>query len=516
MRWITSLLAVLIGACGGAEPPEVSDAASGADEGNGAEVVAGGGVGGGAPMSLPGGFVITAPDGWSLARAEPGYTELRGPDGTEFVLVQAVLGPAGDALRSLQRLARASLGPMRSVEVLATRGSASEAQALLRGVGDDGALRGQALLAVRGGGATLFVIGADEEDFAELAPELVAILRSFGRAPAAASGTNALASGGKPAAQAPPAAASLAYRRVVDAKEQAYSMELPQGWSVDVAMHREGTETRPEASARSPDGRILLFFNDRNVGTFTVPNPTLTSLGFAEGAIYNPAGRPTLVWRYLGGADFAAWWLPSRFGGARVTGGQARPDIARLIAESRYRYGNAVGGSVESGEIRFEVDGRRGFVHATTESFGSPDSRNWSVIFHHGYLADPAVEAVAAQALAHAVATTRIDLRWLQRERRISAIDAERQRETMDQTAAIFRATEVARTAASDERARVMGDLLTGTFRVLDPSTGETGTVQAGSNFYYRVPQSDRVIGTDVDAGRPVDLAPLIRLDWDR
>lgn len=172
--------------------------------------------------------------------------------------------------------------------------------------------------------------------------------------------------------------------------------------------------------------------------------------------------------------------------------------------------------SVESGEIRFEVDGRRGFVHATTESFGSPDSRNWSVIFHHGYLADPAVEAVAAQALAHAVATTRIDLRWLQRERRISAIDAERQRETMDQTAAIFRATEVARTAASDERARVMGDLLTGTFRVLDPSTGETGTVQAGSNFYYRVPQSDRVIGTDVDAGRPVDLAPLIRLDWGR
>ena len=461
-------------------------------------------------VALPGGFAISHPPGWQL-KSEPGRTELQSPDGSEFVLIQALAGaPAGDGRRVLQALVGRAAGPMRELKLAGARGTKIDAQARLIGAGPDGEMTAHALVAIRGAAATLFLIGADSEDFADALPELVAMLRSFSRtdAPAVArTGTGAAA----------PASVGLRYRRVQDAREGAFSAELPEGWNVELAMHRSGVEPRPELRARSPQGDVLLFQDDRELGTFSVPNPLLQSLGFAEGSLYDPGGgRPMRVQRYLSGEDFLKWWLPQRFAGARILRAQPLPELAARTAAARYRYGNATNASLATGEVDFEYQGQRGRARATTELYGLQDSRAWAVIQLHGYLAEPASEPLAAEALAHTVATTSIELPWLQRERRISAREAQQQRDTMQHVNAIYRQTAAVRTESSDRNARVMGDLLSGTFRVVDPTTGESGTVQAGSNYYYRVPRTEAVIGMNVDQGNPVDLTPLIRLDWDQ
>jgi hypothetical protein len=293
-------------------------------------------------------------------------------------------------------------------------------------------------------------------------------------------------------------------------------MEFPEGWKVDVGMYRVGTDLRPEATAQSPGGEILLFLNDRNVGPFAVPTEALRGFGIGEGGTYNPAGRPMLVWRYLPGIEFIKWWLPQKFNGARITGQQAQPEVARQIATARYQYGNPMGATLESGEVAFEYQGRRGRVHATTEIYGYEQVRSWAAIYHHGYLASPGSEAMAAEALVRAIGTAQYNLQWLQMERKMQAVDAQNQMNAMRAINDVWRQTMTERSESAAAQSRAVGDLVSGTFRVLDPTTGETGTVQAGSNYYYRVPGTEGVVGTNTDQGRPVDLTPLIRIDWDR
>jgi hypothetical protein len=84
----------------------------------------------------------------------------------------------------------------------------------------------------------------------------------------------------------------------------------------------------------------------------------------------------------------------------------------------------------------------------------------------------------------------------------------------MQYTNDLFRATMAERSESNARNARATGDLLAGTFRVLDPATNEYTTVQAGSNFYYRVNNTNTVIGSNQQLD-PVDLTQMLRVDWD-
>jgi hypothetical protein len=85
---------------------------------------------------------------------------------------------------------------------------------------------------------------------------------------------------------------------------------------------------------------------------------------------------------------------------------------------------------------------------------------------------------------------------------------------TIQSTNAIFRGAMEERSESAARNARGVGDTLAGTYRVLDPSTHQYTTVQAGSNFYYRVDNTHTVIGTNQEQSA-VDLTRMLRIDWD-
>ncbi len=403
------------------------------------------------------------------------------PDGSAFVAVEPVGGRTeGEILAKLAASGR--LGPVTAIAGVVIRGS----EMRLRGQWQGRPVEARAMAALRGGHGTLYLAGATAGQLDRQLPQLVRMLESLRLGSATTS----------------------AFQRQTEPREQAYSVELPQGWRTEVGLFRAGAfDIRTETSAVT-DGATI-FLGDRNLGNYLVPNQFMASLGFREGSLYNPSGISSMtLLRYLPGAQLAQYWLERRLPGARLVEQRDRPDLAQQTAQQRYRAGNVMRATLHAGELEFEFQGQRGQVIAITEVYPAADTHNWTVVSLYGYFAAPDKTPMAREALAHALSTLRLDLNWLVRERRMQREEAEAAINTMQYVNNVFKATMAERSASNDQRARVMGDLLSGTYRVVDPVTGETTTVQAGANFYYRVLDPNY-------PPEPVNLRRLLRIDWD-
>jgi hypothetical protein len=130
---------------------------------------------------------------------------------------------------------------------------------------------------------------------------------------------HALPQGSKPAsgaakAKAPeaiPVPVQVAWTVVHDTRENAFSIEVPQGWRVTGGSYRLGANNpRFLIDMTSPDGRTNLRVGDSAVPAFTVP-----SLGWAEGMRYSSGVDWSIVARYLSGRDFAVKYAQARFQG---------------------------------------------------------------------------------------------------------------------------------------------------------------------------------------------------------
>lgn len=467
---------------------------------------AGVGVSGAAPQSLrwvkTNGIAIQVPADWQVDAAA-GQLRAHSPDRRELIAIEAIptaaTQDAGALLRSL--VEQGKLGPLISPSILAIRGNASTTQAQIKGRHAGGPALAHALLALRGGAATLYLAAASESNFPARLPQLVKILQSFSFE------QNATA----------PAAPGLQFVRVEEPQERAYSLEFPAGWRTEVLLQRLDTnQKRTEASAVEPQRQATIFLGDRNVGSYSVPTQFMASLGFREGMMYRPSATTAmLLLRYLPGAQFGPYWMQQRLPQARQLALRERPDLAQRLSAQRYALGNVLNAQLHVGEMDFEYQGQRGTLLVGTEIFGCEhDACIWSVPYFYGYFATPERQEEARAALAHAVGSSRINPQWWIAENRQQAINHEIALKGMQAVNQIFRDTMAQRSESMDRINRVRGDLLSGTYRVVDPTTNEQTTVQAGSNFYYRLNNTNTVIGAQIEQS-PVDLTKMLILDWD-
>jgi len=446
----------------------------------------------------PEGFAFTHPVHWRVEAYE-GMARAFSPDATEFVAVGPVGAGRGrraaDVLRAL--VVGGRLGPMRGPTLIALRDEGDAARGLLT-VEDK---KAQAMVVLRGGAGTLYLMGAPADRFHARAPQLVEILRSFALRPPSPAG----------------APARIDFTRVTEPREQAFTVEFPSGWRSELGVYREGAlAPRLEASAVAPGGGATLFLGERSAGTFTAPTPELAQYGLREGMVYNPSGvSPMPILRYLPGEAFARHWLGMRLAGATAAAARPRPDLAQRLAAERYRFGNVMNGQVHAGELEFEHRGQRGRVTVATEVYGSTMGvQQWSLIFLAGYLAAPQQAATAEAALARAVGSAQVNPQWLRIDRYFAKLDHQRVMATLQSLNDLFRQAMAERAESNARNSRAIGDTLSGTYRALDPTTNQVTTVQAGSNFYYRVDGTDTVVGTQQEQ-KAVDLTRMLRLDWD-
>ena len=450
----------------------------------------------------PGGFTVDHPAAWRI-EANSNRILILNSSG-DLVAIEAVPNPRSLPPAQLLKLLSQTgqIGPLNKPKLwLARQNDTASATAQL----ETANLKPHALLSVHGTVATLMLVAAPSSTFAQRLPELMQILQSFRF-------TNV-------ASQAKPKAV-LQYQRLIDSREQAFSTEVPIGWRTEIGTYRPMVgDFRFETQTQSPDGSIFSFAGDRNIGRFIVPTPQMAQFNVREGGFYNPSGSVSYsVLRYLPGVQFAQYYLNRRFPGARITKSQ---DLSRINAQAsalRYRNGNPNQGRLDTGELDFEFQGKQGYLFVTTEIAGGAMGMNfWNVVSLTGYLCASENTVAAAEVTQQLINAGRPNPQWVMREYRMQAIEAEQGMATLKATNEIWTQTLAQRSESNSRNSLLVGDGLSGQYRMLDPTTGQQVNVQATSNYFYRLNQTNQVLGVNQELGAntPIDVTRLLRIDVD-
>lgn len=461
----------------------------------------------------PLGFSIQTPAAWTVS-ADPrtGCVTATGPAGEQVtvwpVFIPGVFQPAS-AGAVLARLASRVAPTVLWEQVEALGPSAVRARGVARAQTVVAAFSWS--LSPRGTAGYLYTATAPTDRFGEAGETLAKILASF-------------QAGGAPVTESSEKKPSLKYVRWTDPREQAFSLDVPQGWAVEGGLYRAApTDVRVGFAMTSPDGDIRLTGGDWELPTFTEPNQMLTMTGFREGSWYSPGyGVNFLVRRYVPGLAFAQEYVTTKIvrGGSdlRFTETRDRPDAVQAFNQIYSQYGQmGMGVFFTAGEVffTFRQNNRdlEGYYFAATrrvQPAGMP-SGLWNAEYLFGGTAPPAQKALAEEVLATMVKTFQINPQWAGMQQNITANASKIVSRTHEEISGIIQSTYENRQRSDDELSRRRSNATLGLEDVVDPQTGREIKIESGSNYYWMDPRGT-IVGTETHTRPDLDFRELIRL----
>jgi len=456
------------------------------------------------------GFTVEHPAGWKVtADGKSGRAYVQGTRG-EQVIVWPVFVPqpvdARAAPAVLQKLT-ASLGGALEWEAPRPTGGAA-----VRMTGRSG---GRAAVSTftwvnsaKGSAGYLYVTAAPEGGYREAEEAFARILGSFRVTGVAAEG------------QAP----AVQYVRWQDPRENAFSLEVPQGWQMSGGLFRfASVDIRGAWEAVSPDGEIRITGGDPELPPFTEPTPTLAMTGFREGSWYSPGyGVRMMVRRYVPGMFFAREYVMSRTARGcpevSITDNRDRPDAVKGINAVYGQYG-AFGVSLQlsAGEAAFtcRMNGKpaRGYYFAATQRTQTAGMQGgvWNAEYLFGYVATEARAALAQSALDHMLKSVQVNPQWAAMQQNITANTSAIVSRTHNEISNIISSTYWNRQGVMDELSRRRSNVILGVEDVIDPVTGREMKVESGSNYYW-IDHRGTIVGTDTHTLPNLDFREMIRL----
>ena len=293
-----------------------------------------------------------------------------------------------------------------------------------------------------------------------------------------------------------PSGAHLAWARYTDPFEQAFSLEVPQGWKVQGGLFRLGfSDERPMVNMRSPDGQIEIRFGDVAVGPYTAPNPYHPQ----EGEPY-PLGAQAqmIVEHYRTGPDYAVMYSHSRF--AEVC---RNPQAPSSVPDFYFPDALPVkGDQVSSGQIAYLCQTNSGQKMALTYVKTVRAGDLWQVPTLVSLLAPTSQLDYARSVAAHSAQTFRLSQQWMAYQQQMDAQGMEyqrwRQAQRRWQIGQQIKQFEAQMSAMQNqvnafEHHQAMGqkqvdefsNALNGLTPTTDPLTGENRTVWTGTQDHY-------------------------------
>jgi hypothetical protein len=283
--------------------------------------------------------------------------------------------------------------------------------------------------------------------------------------------------GGSPAAQT--GNGSVTWVTVRDAREQAFSISVPQGWKVVGGMFRYRIAyPRPVVDMTSPDGMTNVRVGDNTIPNYQTPN--------TNPYLPNAPNNFTPVAAYASGQVFAQKYGSARFGamcqGIQVTGSQtSQPKYSQQIAG----YVQATAGSAN---FSCTMNGQQmvGYVYAETmevkAAMGMPSG--WYETALGSWLAPAAQAQNASGILTYSTGTMVMNPDWaawqnflVAQATKINLITAQKTKqatEEMDAREAQWR--QMMRGETDD-----FNDIFTGTAFGMDPATGQPEALPMGA-----------------------------------
>jgi hypothetical protein len=288
----------------------------------------------------------------------------------------------------------------------------------------------------------------------------------------------------------PQAQAALTWVTVRDQREQAFSIQVPQGWKTYGGLFRfSSIDARMVVDMTSPDGLTNLRIGDATVPPYTVPGP------------FTPKGQHQAA--YVQANVFATKYGQARFASmctaVKLTKSDAVPP----------KYHPASGPMMRTtgGEAYFTCTkngaAMSAYVYAETQLLGpgGPGS-SWLIVALASVIA-PATQGTAASAmLQHAGASLAMNPAWLQMQNGLNN----------QAIAAINANTQATIAATQQENAREQGmisalnndsfnDVINGVSQMSDPSTGQNYEVPIGNGSPQWINGSNQVVESGLTPG---------------
>ena len=444
----------------------------------------------------PAGFRADLPPGWQATRSGVGHIVMASPNPQLYAFVRPVLNRTGACDATLRQNITGATGL-----VIAPAGPR---MATARFLFQNGQVRGAMLCAETSRRtAMLYGFAAPEREFAQQAPRLMAILRSF----AFEGGSGG---GGGSASPIPPL--SVTWQ---EPHEMAYTLGVPQGWRAMGGIRRlDVTHYNNGVQLMSPDGGSVIRIGDQRLSQCTVPGPGAASTPSTGGLNYcqmQSAGQFGSAYLRMMAQDFG--WR-----NGQVTGVQDRPDLAQRAQALPASFGLRT--AVSMAEIRFQANWNgnpvAGALLATTTMFYSVQGQNFILgtqSFEVAGFAGPASQLGMLARLTGAIrASQRINPVWWSQTQKINQQIAEHTLATLRAEAAHQQETSWNRMASADARAESTGHLLRGTVELSD-GQGNRYQAKAGSNYYFLDTEAAKTVGRPDDAVRGGDVWPSPMVD---
>ncbi|HZU30734.1 MAG TPA: hypothetical protein VFB79_06435 [Candidatus Angelobacter sp.] len=230
----------------------------------------------------------------------------------------------------------------------------------------------------------------------------------------------------RPAATTPASGAILMFAPWHDPKEDAFTLNVPQGWQVSGGTVRDSAmDPRHVVRAVSPDG-IQILLSDPTLIPRETPNPMFSYGGIREGQVIRGAwGGPLLVARYQGGEQFAQSYIRGTLcRQPQISSSSTLADATRQLNQQAMAYGRAVGAPTQAsvGEASFHCGAQVGYVRASTVVGGPPNGAQvWGVLELSGFVVTDASKASFARyVLNNVVSSLQMNPEWLARQAQLT------------------------------------------------------------------------------------------------
>lgn len=289
----------------------------------------------------------------------------------------------------------------------------------------------------------------------------------------------------------------IAWTQFQDPNEHAFSLEVPQGWTVRGGLIRLGySDARGMVDLRSPDGKIAVRIGDVGVPSYALPN----AYHAREGEVVDLGAQAQLiVARYRTGPQFAVLYSQARFHELcrnpqpdSTDAGFAVPDYVPLDGA----------GESSAGQIAWRceaADGSR-VVFAYTRTVQG--NGIWQVPTIVSFMAPPEQSALARSIALQMVRSFHLSPEWIERQKQMDAEGMQYQRlrqqgrvQAIQQQVRQFEAQMHAmqdqvnafERHQSAQAAQVEGftNVLNGITPTTDPLTGEHRDVWTGTKANY-------------------------------
>ncbi len=306
--------------------------------------------------------------------------------------------------------------------------------------------------------------------------------------------------------------AAAGWNEFEDPFEHAFSLAVPQGWTVRGGLFRLGySDTRIMVDARSPDGAVAIRLGDVAIPSYALPAGYHTR----EGEIYDLGAQARLiVARYRTGPEFAVLYSQARFHGLcsdpqpdMGDAGFEIPDNLRQLA-----------GTGSAGQIAWHCKTPNGprvaFVYTQTAQANGI----WQVPILLSFLAPPEKVELARSIILEMAGSFHLNPAWIEHQKQMDAEGLEYQRirqqgrvEAIQQQVRQFEAQMQAiqnqvnaferHQAAQGDQVRDFTNALIGVTPTTDPLTGEQRDVWTGTKANYWVNGLGQVVNsTDAPA----------------